>query len=101
MQDELLVVGIDAYKSHLYDDAINVLEQTDSDNWLGQLYLAMSYAMVNRLDDAQRVFYRIKSECLDADLRDKAQNAFMALRLQLRERAERQRKEAEDEEIEI
>ncbi|HEY9719738.1 MAG TPA: hypothetical protein V6C69_19825 [Trichormus sp.] len=97
MQSELVSVGIQAYQSHDYATAIEVLEKADRNEWLGQLYLAMSYYLTDRSDDSQRVFYRIKSECPDHDIRAKAESAFAAVRLKMRQIAEAEREKAERE----
>lgn len=97
MQSELVSVGIQAYQAHDYETAISLFEQADRHEWLGQLYLAMSYYMTGRQDDSQRVFYRIKTECPDSDLRAKAESAFAAVRAKVRQIAEEEREKADRE----
>jgi hypothetical protein len=97
MQSELVSVGIQAYQAHDYATAIALLEKADRHEWLGQLYLAMSYYLTGRSDDSQRVFYRIKSECPDHEIRAKAESAFAAVRVKMRQTAEAEREKAERE----
>ncbi|MGH9548060.1 MAG: tetratricopeptide repeat protein [Terriglobales bacterium] len=102
---EVAAWGVQAYKEQDFDTAIRYLEQADRNDWNAQLYLAMSYSLAGQADHAQRVFFRIKSECPEAETRSKAETAFFALRSHAREDAERQRlkekKEREEEEIQF
>jgi len=97
MQSELVTVGIQAYQAHDYSTAIALLEQADRNEWTGQLYLAMSYYLTGKSDQSQRVFFRLKSECPDQEIRAKAEAAFAALRSKLRKDAEEERERAERE----
>ena len=102
MSEDFKTWAIAAYQQREYDAAINVLVTLDENDWQAQLYLAMSYYQIGRMEDAQRAFFRIKGHCPDKDLRDKAELAFAALRAKVREDAEKERarQKAEEEEVE-
>ncbi|HEY9772761.1 MAG TPA: hypothetical protein V6C81_03010 [Planktothrix sp.] len=91
MDDNTVDSGIIAYQQKEYEIAIALLETADRNDWRGQLYLGMSYYLLGKIDEAQRVFFRIKGDCPDKDLREKAEAAFAAVRAKLRDDAERER----------
>lgn len=78
--DERAAWGIQAYKEGDYETAVAYLEKVDRYDWTAQLYLAMSYYFVGRLPECEKLFHRIKEECIDKDVRAKAESAFVALR---------------------
>lgn len=106
MHSEQVAWGINAYQTRDYETAVAYLEQADRNDWTGQLYLGMSYFLLDKIDECQRVFFRIKDECPDREIRSKAEAAFLAVRGKLRQAAERERELAareqreEEEEVE-
>jgi len=91
MEDETVEAGICAYQQKDYEGAVALLLMSDPHDWRGQLYLGMSYFLFGKIDDAQRVFFRIKGECPDKAMREKAQSAFAAVRARLKDDLERER----------
>ena len=60
-------------------------------DWQGQLYLAMSYFLDGQPVDAQDLFLRLSNECPEAEIRGKAQSAFVAVRDKLTEDREKRK----------
>ncbi len=80
MEDRKAQLGIELYKEKNYQEAIKFLSEGAVDDWVAQLYLAMSYYMVGNSASAEIIFMRIKTDCFEADLRKKAEVAFAALK---------------------
>jgi cytochrome c-type biogenesis protein CcmH/NrfG len=89
MSNELIEVAILAYRNERFRDAIELLLQvTDSeqDNWMARLYLGMCYQKTGRIADAARLFKRMQTDCPDAHIRQKAENALPLVEAEMRRR---------------
>jgi tetratricopeptide (TPR) repeat protein len=86
---ELMEIAILAYRNARYRDAIELLLQvTDSapDSWLGRLYLGMAYEKTGRVADAFRAFKRISTDCPEANIKVKAENALPMVEAEMKRR---------------
>jgi Flp pilus assembly protein TadD len=49
------------------------------DSWEHRLYLAMTYARLNKMREAKKEFMSIRDLCMDQELRKRAEHALYAL----------------------
>lgn len=97
--DDLVAMGILAYQDKEYHRAIELLSQSAKYDWQGQLYLAMSYFLAGQPVDAQDLFLRLSNECPEAEIRGKAQAAFVAVRDKLTEDREKEKQQQEEQDL--
>lgn len=81
--NELIDVAIVAYRNRCYTDAMLLLHQAladDSKQWVGHLYLAMTYYKVGRRTDAIQLFDWIARECPEDTMKRRALEGLQSLR---------------------
>lgn len=79
---ELLDEGLVHYKNGHYELAENALRaglEINNGAWECRLYLAMTYARLNKMREAKQEFANIRDFCTDTELRKRAEHALYAL----------------------
>lgn len=84
--DRLMDQGIVAYRDKEFKKAIESLQQVldvEPQHWRAKLYLAMSYFHSGEVFTAYRHFAYLKDNCIDAEIRAKAESALKAMSSQV------------------